>query len=46
LGDLNVAAEKLGYDGADKLVSAFTAAMSNIDISWTDLEITGLSATL
>ena len=46
LGDLDVAAEKLGYDGADKLVTAFTAAMSNIHTSWTDLEITGLSTTL
>ena len=37
LGNLDEAAKKLGYSGADALVSAFTNAINNMDTSWADI---------
>lgn len=39
LGDLEEAAKKLGYDGADALITAFTNAINNMDTEWADTNL-------
>lgn len=45
-GDIEAAAQQLGYENGDALVTAFTNAIDSADVNWEDISLPGLDPTL